>query len=105
MKLPTVVTTQFLKNLGACEPQVRLFRRTFGVRAAVTKENLRKAVDAGLSLWWLDSFWWQDMAKSADPGLYGDWFRQRVGSPKERTRERKINQLIFDRLWERYRPC
>lgn len=47
-----VVTVKQLEAYGACPQKVRRFRRVFGVKAAVTKANVRKAYLAGLPLGW-----------------------------------------------------
>ena len=47
------ITLQQLERLGACESQVQRFRGIFGTKALVSKENLQKAVDAGLDVSWI----------------------------------------------------
>ncbi len=47
------VSLALVKRLGACDYGVEDFEATFGKFAAVTKENLEKAIEAGLSVSWL----------------------------------------------------
>jgi len=48
------ITTRFLRRNDACEPQVKLFKKTFpGGKADVTKENYKIATKAGLDFSWL----------------------------------------------------
>ena len=47
------VTTQKLKDLGACPEQIELFRRTFGESADVTEANIVRAELEGLNVDWL----------------------------------------------------
>lgn len=48
-----VITLAMLERRGACEWQRNMFVRTFGKRAAVTEENVRKAVDNWLQVEWI----------------------------------------------------
>lgn len=44
------VTLLELHLAGACKEQKRLFKQTFGRKAEINKENLEKAVEAGLDV-------------------------------------------------------
>ncbi len=57
----TVVTISWLLQHGACRGQVDNFHRCFGNSMEVTRENLTKAVDAGLNLnWFARKCGWRD---------------------------------------------
>jgi len=47
------ITVEMLKRLHACQPQVDLFRSTFGETAELTAENGEKAAAVGLDINWL----------------------------------------------------
>ena len=53
---PMKITAKFLAEHDACPEQVALFRKTFPRDGSVTMKNLLKAVEAGLSIDWLDQF-------------------------------------------------
>lgn len=48
-----VITKQQLVNLDACDPAIAIFAQVFGESAEVTKENARRAAEAGLDVGWL----------------------------------------------------
>ena len=52
------VTAEMLHNNGACDGMVDRFLDTFGERADVTPENVRKALGAGLYLEWITTKLW-----------------------------------------------
>ena len=47
-----IVTYEQLKDLGACEDQLEVFKATFGESVVVNEESVQRAVDACLDLWW-----------------------------------------------------
>lgn len=49
----THITTDLLREHGACEDQVALFEATFGQRAKIGPRNWARAVKAGLDVDWL----------------------------------------------------
>lgn len=49
------ITGKMLRNLGACSPQRRIFKRTFGEEMRLNRANIRRALTAGL-----DDLWLQD---------------------------------------------
>jgi len=51
------VTLKELKEVGACSWQLEKFKKTFGKRAEINKENIGKAWAAGLDVDWLDVDW------------------------------------------------
>lgn len=52
------VTAEMLRTNGACDGMVNRFIDTFGERADVTPENVRKALGAGLYLEWITTKLW-----------------------------------------------
>lgn len=76
------VTLLELHLAGACKEQKRLFKQTFGRKAEINKENLEKAVEAGL-----------------DVGFYARY----LGVLYNKNRRRAVMALWFeydDRRWE-----
>lgn len=47
------ITVEYLKELEACEAQVKLFDETFPGGAELTLENLQRAASAELDIAWL----------------------------------------------------
>ncbi len=68
------VTLRDLDKLGACYMQRELFQETFPDGAYITEENLAKAEEAGLDVYWL--------------------ITHAVNSPERRTFRRRDNTLI-----------
>src|SRR4030065_156248 len=50
------ITIELLEKYKACATQREIFRATFPDGAALTEENVRIAVDAGLSVAWISQF-------------------------------------------------
>lgn len=50
------VTTEYLRSLDACEEQLEVFASVFPNGAEVTRENLERALKAGLNLDWFGQY-------------------------------------------------
>ena len=95
------ISTRFLKKHGACVEQVELFRETFGSGVhETTIENLAQAVNARLTIDWLEQF--------IPPGpIRAEYERQRVPIWAEYERQRAPILAEYERqhapIWAEYK--
>ena len=95
------ISTRFLKKHGACVEQVELFRETFGSCVhETTIENLTQAVNARLTIDWLEQF--------IPPGpIRAEYERQRVLIWAEYERQRAPILAEYERqhapIWAEYK--
>ena len=90
LKLPLVITHEWLKRHDACDKHLSLFDQEWPDGAEVSEANLRRAIEIGLDMEWL-------LRLLLPPSVYADYEAKRA--PLYADYEAKRNALVIEILW------
>jgi len=100
------VSVKWLTANDACEPQIELFRATFGKSVRVTKSSLLRAAEAGLDLLWFASYndLWPEVSEingRLAAAINSIWERYEVDlGPIYNQRQEEYN-VVWERFYTR----